>query len=272
MIQRVRKRVEEFLTGFTFKKTFSPITNSIHDAPASLHSFTLTELLVILTIIGILTAIVVPAISSVAKNQDSTAICMENLRKQGKAILMYVNDYDGYFPTMGEPGSGEDRWITWNYGGHSGNIPKSSIPANLRPLYKYLKPSPEFSDTMCSGSPFWCLEDTVGHNPWWGSQTVFYFKGTSYHYNNQGGINWRTGRLNAVGGLGGRDISQIEDPSKKLMVAEICYYWTKDSYYLEGEPGWHYEPGRSNMLFVDGHVAAHSVFSGDASRNPEVEY
>jgi prepilin-type N-terminal cleavage/methylation domain-containing protein len=60
------------------------------------HAFTLVELLVVVGIIGVLIAMLLPAITRVrasALNQ----VCKNNIRQIGTAILMYVNDNRGRF-------------------------------------------------------------------------------------------------------------------------------------------------------------------------------
>ena len=59
--------------------------------------FTLAELLVVSTIIGILTALVVPALSK-AKAHARSAICKNHLHQMGLGLQMYVDDYQGRYP------------------------------------------------------------------------------------------------------------------------------------------------------------------------------
>ena len=61
-------------------------------------AFSLIELLVVVSVIAVLVAILLPALRK-ARDQAVRSSCMSNLRQQGQAIFMYVNDYKGALPT-----------------------------------------------------------------------------------------------------------------------------------------------------------------------------
>ncbi|MFP4224682.1 MAG: type II secretion system protein, partial [Phycisphaeraceae bacterium] len=61
------------------------------------HGFTLIELLVVISIIGLLIAILLPALGK-AQDSAQNTVCKNNLRQQALAVSLYANDYDGQIP------------------------------------------------------------------------------------------------------------------------------------------------------------------------------
>ncbi|MCX6927069.1 MAG: prepilin-type N-terminal cleavage/methylation domain-containing protein [Verrucomicrobia bacterium] len=59
--------------------------------------FTLIELLVVIAVIGILAALLVPALHR-AKAAALSAACRSNLHQMGTALNVYLSDYSGCYP------------------------------------------------------------------------------------------------------------------------------------------------------------------------------
>ena len=63
--------------------------------PTKTNAFTIIELLVVISIISLLTAILIPALAA-SKNQAKMLLCKSNLRQLGLANQNYANDHHGY--------------------------------------------------------------------------------------------------------------------------------------------------------------------------------
>jgi prepilin-type N-terminal cleavage/methylation domain-containing protein/prepilin-type processing-associated H-X9-DG protein len=69
---------------------------SVHARKHATHGFTLIELLVVIAIIGILAALLFPVFAQ-ARDAARKTMCMSNLKQQGMASLLYIQDYDETF-------------------------------------------------------------------------------------------------------------------------------------------------------------------------------
>ena len=116
--------------------------------PKSAASFTLVELLVVVTIIGFLAGLAVPGISA-ALGKARDGACLSNLRHIGTAMLSYPVDNNGYLPRGNMNSDGGYEWYKalYNY------IPTLNAQISGRQVNKiFLCPSekqPPTQDTTC---------------------------------------------------------------------------------------------------------------------------
>ncbi len=117
--------------------------------------FTLVELLVVIGIIGILIAMLLPALNKARQSADAIA-CASNLRQLGQAGAMYGTENHGFFPpnqaqtsasNPAFPTSYQGRWVhlLLPYLGDSLNVfhcPSSSEIDLIGPYYKSRALSP----------------------------------------------------------------------------------------------------------------------------------
>lgn len=98
------------------------------------NAFTLIELLVVIAIISILAAILFPVFAQAREKARQTS-CVSNMRQQGLAMAMYVQDYEG-FPQHSAPSSQTPRtkWadLTYPYVKNEQIYLCSSLPKELQ--------------------------------------------------------------------------------------------------------------------------------------------
>lgn len=83
--------------------------------PSAGTAFTLVELLVVLAVIGILAALLFPAISRV-KDRAKQSSCRNNLKQLAAAFSIYHGDFADLFPAPGSKwqyGPQSEDWIWW---------------------------------------------------------------------------------------------------------------------------------------------------------------
>ena len=90
-------------------------------------AFTLIELLVVIAIIAILAAILFPVFARARENARRTS-CLSNLRQLGMGIMQYVQDYDGYYPSVSR--------YTWGEYGQDNSGVQSFWYTNIQPYVK----------------------------------------------------------------------------------------------------------------------------------------
>jgi prepilin-type N-terminal cleavage/methylation domain-containing protein/prepilin-type processing-associated H-X9-DG protein len=88
-------------------------------------AFTLIELLVVIAIIGILAAMLLPALGR-AQGAGKRIACLSNLHQLGFALRIYIDDNHGQFPRRSYPG----RWPQQLYNDYGKNVALLRCPSD----------------------------------------------------------------------------------------------------------------------------------------------
>lgn len=174
-------------------------------------AFTLVELLVTLAVVGVLVALLLPAMGR-AKTRAKEALCANNLRQIYSGLHLYQADNRGHFPA-GILWSGRVTQV-WNskdfLGGKDGRD-TNALPARMRPLFPYLGPSKAFQCPADVGY------DAVTKGGFLLRPSQFEVVGLSYLYNAGELVD---GAPQSTDGLGGKPLEWVRKPDRYALVYE----------------------------------------------------
>lgn len=220
---------------------------------ASKRGFTIVELLVVVMIIGVLIALLLPALNK-ARVAANITTCLSNVRQIGLAAIMYANDNTDYFPSTP---SKYQSIPMYGYGGKINAVGYGPdiIPAEQRILYPYISNVNVF---RCPND-YGAVVDGVPYE----QPSTFEAAGTSYFFNcgvNTLGDYWYEGA-----GLWGRKRSQVARSSQKILFYERIM--SAGGVYVMP---WHIprkDEHRFSAVFVC--VDGHAVHSPEAVRSQD---
>ncbi|HOA75143.1 MAG TPA: prepilin-type N-terminal cleavage/methylation domain-containing protein [Phycisphaerae bacterium] len=246
--------------------------------------FTLIEVLVVVAIIALLISILLPSLRK-AREEAKKSACVSNLSQLGKAMTAYLNTYRNRFYwgwKTGTPPAEEPKIRTWLYGGNLGEGYEGSWftrdnpynrPPQERHLNRFVSPSklndrtklPVYEDPADQGLAL--NTDPLGEPT---PISAYRVTGTSYQAN----LGWAAYASDQkIAGWGENQGNQrvvrlmdsiIRLYEKKGASKAVILYEDRADIALTGAadipigtkvPGWHGEPNRFSMLFLDGHAA-----------------
>jgi len=195
----------------------------------SYRCFTLIELLVVIAIIAILAAMLLPALQS-AKSSAKQSRCLGNLKQLILAFHMYMDDWDGVFP-LADLNAGVA-------GGYS----------NLRKVESYAGYNLAWPNYIDKPTVFYCPERSITDSNIIG---LGFYVWSSYHYNSYLSSKDGYGQpLSAV------KLTSVLRPERCILLMDgplsQGYFWT--AVYIAANTTESRHRGRTNVLFVDGHV------------------
>jgi prepilin-type N-terminal cleavage/methylation domain-containing protein len=224
-------------------------------------AFTLIELLLVIAIIGVLAALLLPAIGNAKRKAQRTA-CTDHLRQINLGVRMYSDDSHDASPSPDGTGLSSTNIIPL-YSGYKA-LMKNYVGLNGAS-------SPQDKLFQCPADTFypnWLV--TLGP-----PQNYFvkkslhedpFFDFSSYLFKGGDNVPRKFGRLTpAYPGLGGVKLSSVRHPVRTVLVAEVSAFapfsWHDPSTHgVADESGTKYTDSRNVASFVDGHVGYTKIY------------
>jgi prepilin-type N-terminal cleavage/methylation domain-containing protein/prepilin-type processing-associated H-X9-DG protein len=249
VIEKVNQRWTTFARRCVIKN--SPVKPNATNCS---RAFTLIELLVVMAVIGILAALLLPALSA-AKARAKRTACVSNLRQISVGIRLYADDHEDRLPcvviTNGTPWTYQWRFfkeLTKSYDGlNDPSSPDDTLFACPADIFHY------------EGDAGVALPAVYVPRGWHEEAEADY---CSYWFNRLNlKPNPATGGF--YNGIAGWKISSIRNPVRAVLVQDqsACepYSWHEPQSLADLGPNW-INDAMNNVCFVDGHVSYIRIF------------
>jgi prepilin-type N-terminal cleavage/methylation domain-containing protein len=210
-------------------------------------AFTLTELLVVMVIIGILSALLLSALI-VAKNRAAKAACTNDLHQINLGIRMYSDDSNDATPSLGIAASSTNHSALFS--GYK-ELMKSYVGlkgASSKRDKLFSCPADKFfpSFVFPSNTASYYVQESLHDDP------VFDY--SSFAFNGGDNLTRTYGTTNhyTLPGLTGIKFSSVKHPARTLLITEasalVPWSWHEPSSRLL------FNNAKNEVSFVDGHV------------------
>ena len=221
-------------------------------------AFTLVELLVVIAIIGILAALLLPALAR-SKLSAQHSVCINNLKQIGVAVKLYADDSNSTLPNASKPPSnywktnGIDLWNVYK------SLVKSYVGLNGTSSpddHVFACPADKFYNTGIPSSFTNAPLHEQAHSDF-----------SSYDFNTGNlRINHKT-KQSLFPGIAGLKESSIVEPTKTVLVGEmpawIPFSWHNPQSALK------FNNAMTQIAFVDGHVNYIPIYYDTSKTNVE---